>query len=221
MFGYARTVTDDGWLEYAEVTPRMLHTLQRIGPGGVIIADPDRCDYYATHARTLDHANFVPLIVYGYHDLVNDLIEYAEYGVRVWQVLADAVDCTAYECLEKRLQSMADTGFVVTRTRQHMQKLGFDLTSAPDYYPRCAKPGALARPSTAMVRDRYSDWINPSITVTVTSPLREQVGDLSLIKISDDGRHVTGWPKALRNQFIAAANTRRVREAVDAHLRNL
>lgn len=219
MFDYAPKVADYDWLEDAEITPRMLRTLKRIGPGGVITADLFRGDYYPTHARTLNLTSHIPLIVYGYHDLAGDLDEYSpEYGGRAWQELAAAVDCTAYECLDTRVRAMAATGLVVTRTRQHLQKLGFDLTSAPFYYDRYATPGDDTAPATPMVQDCYADRSNPTITVTVKSPLQEQIGGLSLTTVSDHGRHVTGWPKALRNQFIASANVRRVSGAVDAYL---
>ena len=219
MFDYAPKVADYDWLEDAEITPRMLCTLKRIGPGGVIVADLFRGDYYVTHARTLNLASHIPLIVYGHQDLAGDLAECVpEYGGRAWQVLAAAVDCTAYECLDTRVRAMAATGLVVTRTRQHLQKLGFDLTSAPFYYDRYATPSDGTAPVTSMVQDCYADRSNPTITVTVKSPLQEQTGGLSLTTVSDHGRHVTGWPKALRNQFIASANVRRVGGAVDAYL---
>lgn len=220
MFENRPNVTVSDWFTSAEITTRMLRTLDRIGPGGVIIANPYRRDYYATHARTLNLTDQTLFTVYGYHDLAADMAEYTdEYADRVWEELVPAVDCTAWECMDQRVEDITGTGFVVTRMRQHMQVHGFDLTSAPYYYDRHASPGGYANSTTRMVRDHYADRTHPAITVTVKSPADEKTGGLSLITVSDDDRHVTGWPKALRNQFIAGSNARRVREAVDAYLR--
>ncbi|MEE2038923.1 hypothetical protein Q8791_17025 [Nocardiopsis sp. CT-R113] len=220
MFENVPAVTVSDWFASAEITPRMLRTLNNIGPGGVIIADLDRRDYYATHSRSLDPGSQMHFIVYGYHDLVIDLDVYTcQYGGRAWEELVPAVDCTAWECMDERAENITGTGFVATRMRQHMQRHGFDLTSTPHFYYRYASPGDYAGPMRAMVRDRYADRTNPAITVTVKSPVDEKSGGLSLITISDGDRHVTGWPARMRNQFIAAVNARRAREAVEADLR--
>ncbi|WP_435112365.1 hypothetical protein [Nocardiopsis synnemataformans] len=212
------TIAD--WFASAEITPRMLRTLDRIGPGGVIIADLYRRDYYATHSRTLDPASQTFFIVYGYHDLVFDLRVYTrEYGDRAWEELVPAVDCTAWDCMEERVEDVTATGFVVSRMRQHMQRHGFDLTGAPRYYNRYASPGDYANPTTRMVKDLYAYRADPTITVTVKSPADEKTRGLSLITVSDGDRHVSGWPARMRTQFIAAVNTRRVSEAVEAYLR--
>ncbi|MEV2279466.1 hypothetical protein AB0I72_28200 [Nocardiopsis sp. NPDC049922] len=220
MFENVPEVTIADWFTGAEITSRMLRTLDRIGPGGVIIADLYERDYYVTHARTLAPATQTSFIVFGYHDLVVNLAEYtAAYGQHGWQRLVDAVDESTRDTMTERLENLAKIGFVVTRMRQHMQARGFDLTSAPHYYHRYADPGIYTQPTTRMVADRYADRANPAITVTVKMPLQEATGALSLIKVNDDGRHVRGWPKALRNQFVAGAHARRVRAEVDTHLR--
>ncbi|MCY9787098.1 hypothetical protein KIK06_24750 [Nocardiopsis sp. EMB25] len=212
------TIAD--WFAGAQITGRMLRTLDRIGPGGVIIADLYERDYYVTHARTLDPAQQTSFIVFGYHDLVVNLAHYtAEYADRGWQKLVDAVDESTWDTMTERLEDLAGTGFVVTRMREHMQRYGFDLTAVPHYYHRYADPGIYQRPTTRMVVDRYVDRANPTVTVTVKMPLQEATGGLSLIKVTDQGRHVTGWPKALRNQFTASSHAHRVRAEVDAHLR--
>lgn len=220
MFASVPDVTVSDCFASAEITARKLRTLGNIGPGGVIVANLYRRDYHATHARTLNLTDQTSFIVYGYHDLVCDLDAYTrEYGNRAWEELVPAVDCTVWECLDERVEDITDTGFVVTRMRQHMHKLGFDLTGAPYYYDRYADPGDYSGPTTRMVRDHYAYRAAPDITVTVKSPTDEKTGGLSLITISDGDRHVTGWPKALRNQFIAGSNAHRAREAVQAHLR--
>jgi hypothetical protein len=220
VFKDVPNVTIADWFVSAEITPRMLRTLDRIGPGGVIIADLYRRDYYTTHSRTLDPGSQTHFIVYGYHDLAADMAEYTEeYGDRVWEELVPAVDCTAWECMDETLKDVTGTGFVVTRMRQHMQRHGFDLTGAPHYYSRYASPGDYANPTTRMVKDLYTYRADPAITVTVKSPTDEKTGELSLITISDGDRHVTGWPTSMRTQFRTGPNAHRTREAIEAYLR--
>ncbi|MEU5858746.1 hypothetical protein ABZ799_25780 [Nocardiopsis dassonvillei] len=212
------TIAD--WFASAEITTRMLRTLGRIGPGGVIIADLYRRDYYATHSRTLDPGSQTSFIVYGYHDLAADMAEYTEeYGDRVWEELVPAVDCAVWECMDELIEGVTGTGFVVTRMRQTMQRYGFDLTCSPYYYDRRAHPDDHASPATQMVRDRYAYRADPAITVTVKSPTDEKARELSLITISDGDRHVTGWPTSMRTQFRTGPNAHRVREAIEAYLR--
>ncbi|MFD6949827.1 hypothetical protein A6A08_21170 [Nocardiopsis sp. TSRI0078] len=220
MFENVPNVTVSDWFASAEITSRMLRTLNNIGPGGVIIADLYRRDYYATHSRTLNHASQTSFIVYGYHDLAADMAEYTEeYGNRAWEELVPAVDCTVWECLDEMAEDLAGPRWVLTRMRQTMHELGFDLTSAPYYYDRYASPGDCASPTTRMVRDRYACRAHPALTVTVKSPVDEKTGALSLIRISDGDRHVTGWPARMRTQFTTGPNAHRVREAIEAYLR--
>ncbi|MEV2279460.1 hypothetical protein AB0I72_28170 [Nocardiopsis sp. NPDC049922] len=220
MFENVPEVTVADWFSGAEITSRMLRTLGRIGPGGVIIADLYERGYYVTHARTLDPASHTHFIVYGHHDLVFGLENYTlEYEDRAWEELVDAVDESTWDTMTEAVEDVVKTGPVVTRMRQHMQALGFDLTAAPYYYDRYADPGIYKQPTTRMVADRYADRTDPTITVTVKMPLDETTGALSLITITDQGSHVRGWPKALRNQFVAGAQARRVRAEADAHLR--
>ncbi|WP_159944931.1 hypothetical protein [Nocardiopsis sp. FR6] len=220
MFENVPDVTVSDWFACAEITSRMLRTLGRIGPGGVIIADLYQRDYYATHARTLDPTGQTHFIVYGYHDLVSDLDWYTrQYGERAWEELVPAVDCTAWDCMTDRVEDITGTGFVVTRMRHHMRRYEFDLSGAPHYYDRRASRGKDTHPATRMVRDDYADRAHPHITVTVKSPADEKTRALSLITISDRDRHVTGWPARMRNQFGASANAHRVRKTVEAYLR--
>ncbi|MEU1901489.1 hypothetical protein ABZ512_24165 [Nocardiopsis dassonvillei] len=224
MFKNVHKVTITDWFASAEITARMLRTLDRIGPGGVIIADLYRRDYYATHSRTLDPASQTSFIVYGYYDLVHDLEMHTEECGggdvdRGWEELVPAVDCTVWERLDDEVEDIAATGFVVTRMRQTMHKLGFDLTAGPFYYGRYARRGDYTSPVTRMVRDRYAYRTDPAITVTVKSPADEKTGALSSITISDNGSHVTGWPTRMRNQFATGPNAHRTRDAVEAYLR--
>lgn len=220
MFKDVPNVTIADWFVSAEITSRMLRTLDRIGPGGVIIADLYRRDYYATHSRTLDPGSQTSFIVYGYHDLAFDLRVYTrEHGDRAWEELVPDVDCAVWECMDETLKDVTGTGFVVTRMRQAMQRYGFDLTGAPHYHDRYASPGDYASPRTRMVQDFYTDRTNPTITVTVKSPTDEKTRGLSLITISDGDRHVTGWPTSMRTQFRTGPNVHRTREAIKAHLR--
>jgi hypothetical protein len=218
VFKDVPNVTIADWFASAEITSRMLRTLDRIGPGGVIIADLYRRDYYATHSRTLDPASQTHFIVFGYHELVFNLDLYADgYGDRAWEELVPAVDCTVWDCLDQTVEDITATGFVVTRMRQHMQRYGFDLTAAPRYYHRFASDDS---PLTPMrVGDLYTDRANPNITVTVKSPTDEKTGALSSITIRDNGSHVTGWPTRMHNQFRTGPNAHQVREAIKAYLR--
>ncbi|MFY7070235.1 hypothetical protein ACOQFV_30630 [Nocardiopsis changdeensis] len=220
MYDKAPEVAISDWFTHARITSGMLRTLDRIGPGGVIIADLYRRDFRATHARTLDPGRMhTYLIVYGHHDLTHDLPAFRrDYGDRFWEELVAAVDCTAFDCMDDQLDDIAATGLVVTRMRQHMHKLGFDLTSVPRYRDHNAAEAGGAVFIRRVVTDRYAYRAAPHITVTVKSPVDERTGGMALVKISDSDRHVTGWPALMRTQFSSGPCAHRVHRAVQAHL---
>ncbi|WP_306369667.1 hypothetical protein [Nocardiopsis sp. CC223A] len=207
------------WFAHARITSGMLRALDRIGPGGVIIADPYRQDYRVTHARTLNpDQKREQFIVFGYQDLVTSLPGFQQdYGQRAWKELVAAVDCTALDCMDARVADLTATGFVTTRMRQHLRRYDLDLTAAPYYYDKHLRPGGPVA-TRRTVRDEYAYRAAPHITVSVTSPVDEKTGAFSLIRIFDGDRHVTGWPTRMSNQFIAAHQAYRVREAIQAHL---
>jgi hypothetical protein len=220
VFGFPPGVSASDWFASAEITSRMLRTLGRIGPGGVIITDLYERDYYVTHSRALNPASGAHCIVYGYHDLVRDLANYTEaWGDRAWEELVPAVDCSTWDCLDQWAEDIAATGFVVPRLRHRLHCCGFDLSSSPHYYDRYGVPGDHASTRTRVLSETYADRSNPTIALTTKVPIGEAAGSLSLIRISDDGCHVTGWPARLSSQFLATHHARRAREAVDAYLR--
>ena len=207
------------YFDHSEVTSRMLRTLGNIGPGGMIIADFYRCEFRVTHSRTINHADHFHLPVFGHGDLVRhlDFLE-EEYGS--WKEFVAAVDCTAYECMAERIEDRNATPYAVIRMRQRLQELGFDMATAPSYHRRYLTPGNYRGPSVLEVAETYIDRVHPHITLTLKHPLPE--GDekpgLSVIKIADHGRHVSGWPKPILNQFVAGMQAYLTRERVDAHL---
>ncbi|MFL1375756.1 hypothetical protein [Nocardiopsis protaetiae] len=211
------TISD--WFTHARITSGMLRTLDRIGPGGVIVADLYRRDYRATHSQAIaPDQGRTQFIVYGHHDLTHDLRAFRwDYGHRAWEELVAAVDCTAIDCMDDQLDDITATGYVVTRMRQHLRRYHLDLTAVPRYRDKRLRPGSPTA-TRRTVTDRYAYRAAPSITVTVTSPVDEKTGAYSLITISDRGRHVTGWPARMANQFTAARHAHRVNEAIQAHL---
>lgn len=213
-------VTISDWFGNARITSGMLRALQRIGPGGVIIADPYRRDFRATHARTLDpDQSRDRFIVFGHHDLVTNLRGFQEdHGDRAWEELVPAVDATAWESLDDQAGNNAATGHVVTRMRQLPQAYQLDLNAVPYYQDKRLRPGGPTA-TRRTVTDRYAYRPAPHITVTVTSPTDEKTGAFSLITITDQGRHVSGWPTRMRNQFTAARHAHRVSETIQAYLR--
>ncbi|MFY7064713.1 hypothetical protein ACOQFV_02510 [Nocardiopsis changdeensis] len=220
MYDEEPDVTISDWFTHARITSGMLRALDRIGPGGVIIADLFRQDYRVTHAQTLaPDQNRTHFIVYGHHDLTWDLRAFRwDYGERAWEELVAAVDCTAIDCMDDQLDNIAATGYVVTRMRHHLRRYDLDLTAVPHYRDKRLRPGGPTA-TRRTVTDRYAYRAAPSITVTVTSPVDETTGALSLIRITDRGRHVSGWPARMRNQFTAAHHAHRVSEAIQAYLR--
>ncbi|MDE3721454.1 hypothetical protein PWG71_08635 [Nocardiopsis sp. N85] len=212
------TISD--WFTDACITSGMLRALRRIGPGGVIIADLFRHDYRVIHAQAIaPDQGRTQFIVYGHHDLTHDLRAFRrDYGHRFWEELVAAVDCTAFDCMDDQLNDITATGYVVTRMRQHLRRYDLDLTAVPRYRDKRLRPGGLVA-TRRTVTDRYAYRPAPSITVTVTSPVDEKTGALSLITIADRGRHVTGWPTRMGNQFTAAHQAHRVSEAIQAYLR--
>lgn len=207
------------YFDYSEVTSKMLHTLDNLGPGGMIIADFHDREFCVTHTRTLDHGDELILPVFGYGDLVKHQDSLAEhYGT--WDEFVTAVDCTAYECMAERIQNRNATPYAVIRMRQRLQELGFDMTRAPSYHRRYLIAGNYRGPSVLQVRETYIDHAHPHLEVTLKHPLPE--GDeqpgLSVIKIADHGRHVSGWPKKVPQQFVANTQAHLIRERVDAHL---
>ncbi|WP_436888486.1 hypothetical protein [Nocardiopsis dassonvillei] len=212
------TISD--WFTHACITSGMLRALDRIGPGGVIIADLFRQDYRVTHAQAIaPDQNRTHFIVYGHHDLRHDLRAFRrDHGHRFWEELVAAVDCTAWDCMDDQVENIAATGYVVTRMRQHMRRYDLDLTAVPRYRDKRLRPGGPTA-TRRTVTDRYAYRRAPHITVTVTSPVDETTGAFSLITISDQGRHVTGWLARMGNQVTAALHAHRVSEAIQAHLR--
>ena len=207
------------YFDHSEVTSRMLRTLGNIGRGGMIIADFYRCEFRATHTRTLNHADHFHLPVFGHGDLIRhlDFLE-EEYGT--WGEFVAAVDCTAYEGMAERIDDRTATPFAVIRMRQHLQKLGFDMTTAPSCHRRHLDPSDYRDPSVLEVRESYIDRAYPHLEVTLKHPLPEKSErpGFSVIKIADHGRHVSGWPKPILNQFVAGMQAHLIRERVDAHL---
>lgn len=205
------------YFDYSEVTSHMLCTLGWVGPGGMIIADFRHREFRVTHAP--DHGDGLILPVFGYGDLIkhHDCID-VHYGT--WDEFVTAVDCTAYECMAERIEDRNATPYALIRMRQRLQELGFDMTTAPSYHRRYLDPGDYRGPSVLQVRESYIDRAHPHLEVTLKHPLPE--GDekpgFSVIKIADLGRHVTGWPKKIPQQFVAGMQVHLIRERVDAHL---
>lgn len=220
MYDKAPEVTISGWFDNARITSGMLRTLDRIGPGGVIVTDPYRQDYRVTHARTLHpDQKRDRFIVFGHHDLVTSLPAFTEgHGDQAWKELVAAVDCTVWDNLDQQASDIATTGLVVTRMRQHMHKLGFDLTSVPRYRDHTALSAGRAVFIRRVVTDRYAYRAAPHITVTFKSPVDARTGGMSLVKIFDGDRHVTGWPALMRTQFSSGPYAHRAHRAVQAHL---
>lgn len=207
------------YFDHSEITSKMLRTLGNIGPGGMIVADFREKVFRATHSRTLDHSDPFRLPVFGHGDLTQhqDSLE-EHYGT--WADFVAAVDSTAYECMAERIDNHNVTSNAVIRMRQRLQEFGFDLTTAPSYHRRYVIPGHYRGPSVLQVRETYIDRAHPELTLTLKHPLpeKDELPGLSLFKISDHGRHVTGWPQ--RVPFPVSANVQgyRIRQRVDAHL---
>ena len=220
MYEKGLDVTISDWFTHARITSGMLRALQRIGPGGVIVADLYRRDYRVTHAQAIaPDQGRTQFIVYGHHDLTHDLPLFRQdYGARAWEELVAAVDCTAFDCMDDQLDDITATGYVVTRMRQHLRRYHLDLTAVPYYQDKPLCPGSPSA-TRRTVTDRYAYRGAPHITVTVTSPVDEKTGAFSLITIADQGQHVTGWPARMGNQFTAAHHAHQVSEAIQAHLR--
>ena len=201
------------YFDHAEVTPRMVRTLARIGPGGMIIADFRRREFRATHTRTLDPGDELAMPVFGHGDLVTDPdLPKDQYGS--WEAFAAAVDCTAYDCMTERIADREVTPYAVIRMRQRLQELGFDMNTAPLYHRRYLTPGGL---SVLEVRETYIDRAHPHLTLDLKHPLT-QITRFSLITIGDRGRHVTGWPTKIPDQFVANMQAYEIRTRVNAYL---
>jgi hypothetical protein len=199
------------WFMSAEITGRMLRTLDRIGPGGLIVADLLEREYRVIHARTLSPAAHTRFIVFGYDDLAHTLPAFTwDDGEVDQEGLVAAVDCTVWDGLDQRVEDIAHTSHVITRLREHMQARGFDLNGAPEYRDVAGR---------RTVTDFYAHRAHPRITVNVKVPSADTRAGYAVMRVYDGNRHVTGWPCEVPNQFEAARVAERVRTEVDAYLR--
>ncbi|RKS04963.1 hypothetical protein DFP74_0543 [Nocardiopsis sp. Huas11] len=199
------------WFMSREITGRMLRTLDRIGPGGLIVADLLEREFRVIHARTLTPATHTRFIVFGYDDLAHTLPAFTSGDGELDQEgLVAAVDCTVWEGMDQRVEDIAHTSHVITCLREHMQRHGFDLNGAPEYHDVAGR---------RTVTDFYAHRTHPHLAVNIKAPSTDTRAGYSVVRLYDHNRHVTGWPCRIPNQFEGARVAHRVRTDADAYLR--
>ncbi|MCY9785168.1 hypothetical protein KIK06_14885 [Nocardiopsis sp. EMB25] len=210
MYDYMKAYAGD-WFAYTQVTDRMVRTLEKIGPGGVIIADALDREFRTVHSRRVDPADRTRFIVYGHGDLVRELPLFTEeFADQAWEYLVPAIDETSRDCLDEWLHQAAYIHRTAVRLRQEMNARGFDLNGRTRY-----STVAQRRAFT----DHYADRAHPRLTVTVKVPYAHPRGALSLVRVYDQGHHATGWPRHISNPLMTEPAAHQVREAVDTYQR--
>ncbi|WP_051415678.1 hypothetical protein [Nocardiopsis sp. CNT312] len=199
------------WFADAEITPKTVRALHRIGPGGVIVADALTRRFRVMHSRRLDAADAARYIVYGHGDLRQDLADFpCGYGDRDWEYLVAAIDETSRDCLDDWIDEAARIRPTGQRLRRELRARGFD----PD--ARTAFPLVNGRETYI---DHYTDRTSPHITVTVKAPCDHDPDTRVLVRVFDRGGHASAAPYRIANPLTAGPAALRVRERVDAYLR--
>lgn len=195
---------------YADITARMVRTLDRIGPGGVIIADLAWGEFRVRHARRVLPTTSHHLVVYGHGELVEDLTTFTDtYGTQAWGYLAAVIDDNVRTDLAKWLSEAERTHHVAGSLRECLARWGFDRDARTEYSTVNGR---------RMFTDTYVDRTYPHLAVTLKVPADHPGKALSLIRVYDHGRHATGWPQHIPNERCANTIAAHVREGVNTYL---